>query len=79
MLAFIPFLLIIPMTYNIVYFFKTWEKLATKYKDPNHNEEFTVKGIGEEYEKEFKLLKIRFLVMEALLLLILYLSLMAAD
>lgn len=68
MLAFIPFLLIIPMTYNIVYFFKTWEKLATKYKDPNHNEEFTVKGIGEEYEKELKKLTISFLIVDFIIL-----------
>ena len=77
MLDFIPYLLIIPLTYNIVHFLQSLGKLATKYKDPNHNEEGTVRGIGEEYEKEVKLLKIRFLVIQLVLGLILYLSLEA--
>lgn len=77
MLFLIPYLLIIPMTYNIVYFLQSWIKLAHKYKDPNHNEEGTVRGIGEEYLKEVKKLQIRFLVIEAVLGLILYISLEA--
>ena len=77
MLDFIPYLLIIPLTYIIVHFLQSLGKLATKYKDPNHNEEGTVRGIGEEYEKEVKLLKIRFLVIQLVLGLILYLSLEA--
>ena len=77
MLFLIPYLLIIPMTYNIVYLLQSWIKLAHKYKDPNHNEEGTVRGIGEEYLKEVRKLQIRFLVIEAVLGLILYISLEA--
>ena len=77
MIDFIPFLLIIPMTYNVVHFLQSMIKLAHKYKDPNHNEEGTVRGIGEEYQKGVKLLKIRFLVIEAVLGLILYILLEA--
>ena len=79
MIDFIPWLLIIPLTYNIVHFFKNLEKLATKYKDPNHNEEYTVRGIGEEYQKQSKLLKIRFLVIQYVLVLILFISLWAGK
>ena len=77
MLFLIPYLLIIPITYNIVYLLQSWIKLAHKYKDPNHNEVGTVRGIGEEYLKEIKKLQIRFLVIEAVLGLILYISLEA--
>ena len=77
MLFLIPYLLIIPMTYNIVYLLQSWIKLAHKYKDPNHNEEGTVRGLGEEYLKEVRKLQIRFLVIEAVLGLILYISLEA--
>ena len=79
MIDFIPWLLIIPLTYNIVHFFQSWGKLATKYKDPNHIEEGTIRGIGEEYQKESKLLKIRFLVIQYVLVLILFISLWAGK
>lgn len=35
MLDFIPYLLIIPIAYNMIYFLQSMGKLATKYKDPN--------------------------------------------
>ena len=79
MIDFIPWLLIIPLTYNIVHFFQSLIKLAHKYKDPNHNEMGTVRGIGEEYQKQSKLLKIRFLVIQYVLVLILFISLWAGK
>jgi hypothetical protein len=68
MRSIIAYCLMIPLLYNMINFVTKRQKLAIKYKDPNHNEEFTVKGIGEEYEKELKKLTISFLIVDFIIL-----------
>ena len=47
MRSIIAYCLMIPLLYNMINFVTKRQKLAIKYKDPNHNEDGTVKGIGE--------------------------------
>lgn len=73
MKSIIAFALLILINYNMIYLFTKRQKIATKYKDPNHYEEGTVRGIGEEYKKEVKKLIIRFAIVVFVLLFSLFL------